>query len=68
MSLNEDKLYLLTSMGLHSGSLMGGHYTSLCKNQDEFYLYNDEYIKPIKREELGVINMNSVYMVVYELS
>jgi len=71
VSMNEDKPYLLSSLGLHNGSLMGGHYTSLCKNKqepDKYYLYNDEYIRVIKKEDLGIINMNSVYMVVYELA
>ncbi len=68
MSLNSDRSFILTSMGLHNGSLMGGHYTSLCKFNDDFYLYNDEQINKIKKDDIGIINANSVYMVIYELS
>lgn len=61
---DEKKSYSLISLGLHSGCLMGGHYTSLCKFNEGYYLYNDDDIKEIKKE---IINTNSVYMVVYEL-
>ncbi len=70
LSINNDSKYELQSMGLHYGSLMGGHYMSVCKIDDKFYLYNDNQIQVIDRETFinSYLKTSLAYLLVYKLT
>ena len=65
---NEQHRFLLQSIGMHSGNLLGGHYTALCNMKDgNYHLYNDnEVIKYNENELKNNINNCGVYLIVYE--
>ena len=65
---NEEFRFNLQSIGLHSGSLSGGHYTALCNIKDgNYHLYNDSHIIKYKEDELkNNIKSNGAYLIVYE--
>lgn len=63
LSVNEDNIYKLKSIGLHYGNLMGGHYMAVCKIEDKYYIYNDEQIVVQDNYEL---KSNYAYLIIYE--
>lgn len=42
--------YNLTGIVIHSGGMQGGHYTSICKKEDKWVLFNDAKTKEIKKK------------------
>jgi len=66
---NSNQIYNLKSLGIHYGNLSGGHYVSLCNIEDEFYLYNDNIVNKLKKEDVyeQLTNNNTGYLIVYEL-
>lgn len=57
--------YELTCVVCHHGSAVSGHYTSLCKYQQQWYLMNDEMVTPVKEE--SVISSHA-YLLFYRVS
>ena len=57
-------LYDLKGVVNHSGSLQGGHYTSIVKNGDNWYFCNDAHISKCSPNK--VVN-GGAYMLFYEL-
>lgn len=55
--------YELSSMALHYGNLHGGHYCSICKTNEEYYLYDDLNVTKINDDFCK--NNREVYMVIY---
>lgn len=61
---NENKnSYKLKAVGNHNGNLRGGHYYAFCKEDDEWFNYNDESITKINPNN---IITNSAYTLFYE--
>jgi len=53
ISSNEEIIYNLDGIGLHYGSLDGGHYTSLCNMKNGCYHhFNDDNINIMKEDDL----------------
>ena len=59
----ESKLYECIGIICHSGSYIGGHYFSFCKNNNNWYLCNDSTYKKINLK-LDLINKLS-YIIFY---
>jgi ubiquitin carboxyl-terminal hydrolase 2/21 len=55
--------YNLYAVSNHTGSLMGGHYFSYCKNADKWYEYNDHMVMRLSNEQ---IVSNNAYILFYE--
>jgi len=66
---DKEQIYNIQSLGLHYGNLLGGHYTALCKINDDFHLYNDNIVTKYKKDDIyeELKNNNSAYLIVYEL-
>lgn len=64
---NTEYKFTLQSIGLHSGNLLGGHYTALCNmNDGNYHLYNDNEIIKYNEEKLkNNIKDNAAYLIVY---
>lgn len=62
LSINEDCKFKLASIGLHYGSLMGGHYMAACKIDNNYYLYNDNHIQQLDNLDLKSSNP---YIMIY---
>ena len=59
LNVNNNKLsYSLSGMCIHEGSLNGGHYYSICKDQedDRWRIHNDTFVKDIN--DTDVFNQN----------
>ncbi len=78
-NLNSDMTYYLSSIGIHFGSLQGGHYCALCNTEEDkekhnayekIVLYDDLNISSIPSEKyLQSIERNTDgYMIVYSLN
>jgi ubiquitin C-terminal hydrolase len=78
-NLSSDITFTLSSLGIHFGSLQGGHYCALCNTEDDLekrntfekiVLYDDLNISSIPREKyLQTIEKNTDgYMIVYSLN
>lgn len=66
VDLSECQLYDLFAVILHSGALNGGHYTSLAKNRETWYEFNDKFVIQLqKNEERKIINSNA-YILFYQ--
>ena len=66
VDLSDCQLYDLFAVILHSGALNGGHYTSLAKNRDTWYEFNDKFVIQLqKNEERKIINSNA-YILFYQ--
>lgn len=68
--MSQDYKYKCTSIGLHFGSLSGGHYCSLCNVDDKHILYDDLNINIIDNaEQIDNLYKKSQegYMLVYSL-
>jgi ubiquitin C-terminal hydrolase len=65
----KNQIYNIKSLGIHYGNLSGGHYISLCNVDEEFYLYNDNIVNKLRKEDVyeQLTNNNSGYLLVYEL-
>jgi len=50
----EKNEYALQGFSVHSGSLGGGHYFAVCKNQvdERWYEYNDTHVRGISKDEM----------------
>jgi ubiquitin C-terminal hydrolase len=62
--LHQDKhiSYTLSSVALHHGGLMGGHYTAICKEHNETWTHYDD----THRTSVPHPSVDEVYMLVYE--
>ena len=58
-----DCLYDLCSISQHYGSLSSGHYTAYCKNEGEWYTFDDEKIRKVNNPSL--IISNGAYILIY---
>jgi ubiquitin C-terminal hydrolase len=47
------KKYKLLSVSCHVGSMYGGHYISICKKNDKWYIIDDIDIREIKDPDMG---------------
>ena len=66
VGLNDCQLYDLFAVVLHSGALNGGHYTSLARNKETWYEFNDKFVVQLKKnDERKIINTNA-YILFYE--
>jgi ubiquitin C-terminal hydrolase len=64
--LNEDnQIYDLFGVVLHTGTLNGGHYTAICKNVDDWYEFNDSQVIKLQQHELNKIVSNHAYILFY---
>lgn len=69
---NMEKQYKLSSIGLHYGSLHGGHYIAICDiGNGKFYQYDDLQISDLTKDDPTNINKileknNDGYIIVYE--
>ena len=56
-------IYNLYAVIIHDGDLDSGHYYSYCKNQEEWFEFNDSTIKPVLTKK--VINNKNAYILFY---
>ena len=61
---HQGQLYDLFAVVIHQGSLNGGHYTALAKNEGEWYEFNDRYVVKMK-ESRKIVNSNA-YILFYQ--
>lgn len=62
-----NKTYSLLGGIIHSGSLIGGHYWYIRKNDDEYIKYNDTEVNIIdNRIAINELN-NNAYILLYKL-
>jgi ubiquitin carboxyl-terminal hydrolase 8 len=61
-------LYDLHCVGIHSGSMNGGHYYSYCKNpdNDKFYVYNDEHVSEVNLNDCKNDIYTQGYLLIYK--
>ncbi|SCV73513.1 BQ2448_7439 [Microbotryum intermedium] len=60
---SSEVLYQLNSVVSHEGSLSTGHYTVLCRGDDDFWNFDDEKIRRAPLSE--VLNMPGAYLLFY---
>lgn len=58
--------YELKAMGNHYGSLHGGHYNAICKNKQDWCLYDDLSVQKIPQIETVFQENRHVYVLFYE--
>lgn len=63
---NESKKYRLVSIGNHVGNLQEGHYYSIAKNTEKWFLYDDINISEIENISNILKNNRHAYMLIYE--
>jgi ubiquitin C-terminal hydrolase len=63
-SLELARNYDLQAIGFHHGSLQGGHYNAMSKNNDTYYLYDDTNVSNIPNIDL-LLNTNNSYIICY---
>ena len=56
------KTYDLHGIGFHHGMLEGGHYNSICKNDNDFYYYDDNNVGMINDLE-PILKSNNCYLI-----
>ena len=61
---HQGQVYDLFAVVVHQGSLNGGHYTALAKNEGEWYEFNDRYVVKMK-ESRKIVNSNA-YILFYQ--
>jgi hypothetical protein len=61
----EDQIYDLFAVVQHCGSLNGGHYTSVAKNKDVWYEFNDNFVKRLKKTDQKKIISCNAYILFY---
>jgi ubiquitin C-terminal hydrolase len=64
LSIEDNIGYNLESIGLHYGSLMGGHYMAACNINNDYYIYNDSNIQVIEKQNFQLNNSNA-YLLIY---
>lgn len=65
-----DVSYNINSIAMHIGDLNGGHYFSICKNDDnnKFVMYDDLNIKVFNKDNNHFLKNNSdAYMIIYSI-
>lgn len=65
LNFNNNNFYELHSIGFHHGNLDGGHYNSVSKNGDKYYLYDDLNVCYINNLDAILNNNNSCYLISY---
>jgi ubiquitin C-terminal hydrolase len=77
-NLDNDVSYLISSIGMHYGSLQGGHYCAMCNTEEDMKLrykqekivfYDDLNISTVSKEQYQKIIEKNVdgYMIVYSI-
>jgi ubiquitin C-terminal hydrolase len=72
LSINNEKNYNISGIGLHHGIIHGGHYTAICHIGDEVFIhYNDTDVNILNKDDKNKINIlleknNSAYILAYE--
>lgn len=61
-----DQVYDLFAVVLHTGTLNGGHYTSVVKNKESWYEFNDDRVFKIQKHETNKIVSNHAYILFYQ--
>ena len=56
-------IYNLYGIVEHFGNLLQGHYIAKCKNFDNWYEYNDSFVKKISKKEIITLN---AYLLFYQ--
>ena len=51
---------------MHCGILNGGHYTAIAKNNYNWYEFNDNIVKKLKKNEERKIINNNAYILFYQ--
>jgi ubiquitin C-terminal hydrolase len=59
------KKYNLQGIGFHHGMLEGGHYNAICKNENNFYYYDDNNVGIINEIE-PILKSNNCYLLCYQ--
>lgn len=68
-NITKDIKYNCSSMALHFGGIMGGHYCAICDIGDKFVLYDDINMTILNEEQINNIfeNNKDAYMIVYSM-
>jgi hypothetical protein len=66
MTSELDQMYDLFAVSLHTGTLNGGHYTAVAKNNDQWYEFNDHQVIKIAKHETSKIISNHAYILFYQ--
>lgn len=61
-----DQIYDLFAVVLHTGTLNGGHYTSLVKNSGSWYEFNDHQVIKLQPHEKHRVVSNHAYILFYQ--
>ena len=59
----KDSFYDLCAISQHYGTLSSGHYTAFCKNENEWYNFDDETIKKISN--INYIVSKGAYILIF---
>jgi ubiquitin C-terminal hydrolase len=60
-----NKTYNLHGIGFHHGMLEGGHYNAICKNENNFYYYDDNNVGLINDLD-PILKSNNCYLISYQ--
>ena len=60
---NFNHLYDLYAISVHNGSISSGHYTAICKNRENWYLFDDSKIYKIP---INQVVTESAYLLFYK--
>lgn len=68
INLNIHKKYNLHAIGLHYGTIDGGHYNAICNtNNNKYYLYDDNSVYILNNDEItNALKSNNSYLICYE--
>ena len=63
--IHNNEIYKLVGVVFHSGTLTGGHYTSVALDQEQnkWYYFNDSSVNPINKSE---IHSQKAYIIIYQ--
>jgi len=59
-------IYDLFAVVLHTGTLNGGHYTAVAKNNNTWYEFNDSQVIQIAKHETNKIVSGNAYILFYQ--
>lgn len=59
-------MYDLFAVVLHTGTLNGGHYTAIAKNNEHWYEFNDSQVIKIAKHDTARIISNHAYILFYQ--
>lgn len=63
------KAYKLVGVALHYGVMFGGHYASICMRNGEWYIFDDDHVRPIGNCIDQALQKNTnAYMLFYVLA